>query len=113
MTGPDLSPTRLVDWVCSVWKSESSNSAAVWRSNRNLGTERFCGPRCQWLRALLNNAFADSVEDELRNAVEIELLQDVAAMRLYGMRTETENSGDLLVGLALRDQLEDLALAGS
>src|SRR3982074_486408 len=112
MTGPDLSPTKPGDWVCSVWKNESGNWAGVWRSNRSLDTEPFCGRRFRWLAALLNNAFADSVEDELRNAVEIELSQNVAAMRLHGMGTETENRGDLLVGLALGDQLQDLALAG-
>jgi len=43
--------------------------------------------------------------------VEVELLQNVPAMGLDRMGTQAENRGDLFVGLALRNQLQDLALA--
>ena len=53
----------------------------------------------------------DGVLHEVGDLVQVQLVHDVAAMRLYGLAAEAEQFGDVLVGVALGDELEDFALA--
>src|SRR6266446_1320958 len=60
---------------------------------------------------LLHDPFTDGEADDLGGVVEVELLHDVLAVTLDGVDAEREDAGDLFVGLALGDELQDLALA--
>lgn len=55
---------------------------------------------------------ADCVAGELHSVVHVELLEDVRAMALDGLDADHQRVGDLLVAVALGDQLDDLLLAG-
>src|SRR5262245_32132783 len=59
----------------------------------------------------LDEPLPEGVADEPGGVVNVELRHDVSAMRLGGLHTDVEQLSDLLRGLALGDQLEDLALA--
>ena len=54
---------------------------------------------------------ADGVPDELGHVVGVELPHDVGAVALDGLSAQIEEVGDPLVGVAARDQPEDLPLA--
>ena len=54
---------------------------------------------------------ADSVADNIRREVEVELAHQVGAVRLGGLDADAEHFGDPLGGLALGNKLDDLALA--
>src|SRR5665811_1248091 len=53
----------------------------------------------------------DGVLHEVGDLVQVQLVHDVAAVLLYGLAAETEHLGDVLIGVALGDELKDLALA--
>src|SRR5450759_4451616 len=53
----------------------------------------------------------DGVLHEVGDLVQIQLVHDVAAVRLYGLAAEAEQPGDVLVGVALGDEIGDLALS--
>ena len=52
-----------------------------------------------------NDALAYSIENELRNAVDIELPEDVAAVRFDGGQTDIQQVCDFLIGAPLGNQL--------
>src|ERR1035437_791537 len=54
---------------------------------------------------------ADGAEDQLGNAVQVQLFHDAPAMGFHGVQTEAEAVGDFLVAVALGEELVDLALA--
>jgi hypothetical protein len=58
-----------------------------------------------------NDAVPNGTKHELGRVVQIELLQDVRAVRLHGGWTHAQHLRDLLVAVALRDQLKDLAFS--
>ena len=60
---------------------------------------------------LLNDPFPDGVENQLRHAVKIQLLENVAAVRIHRVDAQMKEVGDFLVGPAFRKQLQDLAFA--
>ena len=82
------------------------------RSAPGKGAALSCRPY-RWRWALLNNPFPDSVENQFRHPVKVQLLEDVAAMRIHGIDTQMKEVGDFLIGPAFRHQLQDLAFAGS
>src|SRR5262249_50799142 len=53
----------------------------------------------------------DGVFDELSAAVQVELVHDVSAVGVNGLGANREPFGDLVVGVAFGDELQDLALA--
>src|SRR5438552_9510766 len=59
----------------------------------------------------VNDPHAQREVCDLRRVVEVELLHGVLAVALDGVEAHREEIGDLLVGLALGDELEHLALA--
>src|SRR5260370_12527498 len=63
------------------------------------------GPRSR------NHSLPHRIQDKLRHAVQVQLLQDVPAMRLYGVQTQVENRSHFFIRLALRQQLQNLPLA--
>src|SRR3954449_5810246 len=70
------------------------------------------GARSSWSRRLrLDEAAADRVAHELHAVAHPELAQQVAAVGLDGLLAEVQDLADLLVGVRLGDQLEDLLLA--
>src|ERR1700739_1684491 len=62
-------------------------------------------------RALVDDSFADGVQNEFGSAVETQLFKNVAAVRLYGVRTDEESGRDLFVGFSFSQQLKNLPLA--
>src|SRR5262249_16581443 len=50
--------------------------------------------------------------DQVRQALRLQLLDNVGAVQLDGSKADAELAGDDLVGLARGDQLKDLAFAG-
>src|SRR5581483_6034034 len=58
-----------------------------------------------------DDALTHRIQNQFRRAVQIQLLQYVRAMRVYGIGTDIQNIGDFLIRFALGDQLQDLALA--
>src|SRR3979411_1237019 len=92
---------------CSEWKNGSSSWLGAWRSNRNPVVEHSCAPRCPWLPELLNNPLSNRGKNQFRHAVQMQLLQNIAAMRLDRMRTDTEHGSHFLVGLAVATQLKN------
>src|SRR5213076_2843230 len=74
-------------------------------------------PRSPRLRGALealsggDDAVADGVADEVDYGVQAEFGHQVHAVRLDRLETDAESGGDFLVGLALREQLQDLAFA--
>jgi hypothetical protein len=53
-------------------------------------------PAKEQTRALVDDSFADGVQNEFGSAVETQLFKDVAAVRLYGVRTDEESGRDLV-----------------
>ena len=51
--------------------------------------------------------------DELGERMQIELEHDVGTMSFGGVDADAKKGGDLFVGLAFGEELEDFALAGS
>ena len=62
-------------------------------------------------KLLDNDALADGVEDDFGGVVQIELLHQVRAMRLYGREAQLQDRRDFLVRAPLGEQLEDFLLA--
>src|SRR5215468_4978628 len=62
-------------------------------------------PCCSWL----DDAIAYSVANECRGRREVELAHDGSAVRLNGLEADVQEIGDLLVGVALGDELHDTA----
>src|SRR3972149_11036889 len=62
------------------------------------------------LARLAQQADPNRVMHQRRAAVEVELVDDVAAVRLHGVDAERQTVGYLLVGVAGADQRQDLAL---
>src|SRR2546427_3518428 len=58
----------------------------------------------------LDQATADRIADEASGAVDVGFPHDPGPVRLGGLEADPLELGDLFRGLALRDQLEDLAL---
>ena len=58
-----------------------------------------------------DHALAHGVEDQFRNAVEVELLQEIAAVGFDGVHAETEGLGDVFVALTFGDELKHLPFA--
>src|SRR3989454_3396717 len=58
----------------------------------------------------LDQATADRIPDEASGAVDVGFPHDPGPVRLGGLEADPLELGDLFRGLALRDQLEDLAL---
>ena len=63
------------------------------------------------LDTAFNNSLADGVAGEGGGVVDIEFTHEVGAVLFDGLDADTEYSGAFLIGLALRDQLQDLGLA--
>src|SRR6266849_1967248 len=61
--------------------------------------------------ALVDDRFAKRNRNRLRPSVRLELGEDVADMALHGLLTDEELRSDVLIGHAVREQLEDLPLA--
>src|SRR3990172_5518673 len=59
-----------------------------------------------------DDSLADSVKNQLCGAVQVQLLQDVAAVGFHGVNTQIQQDGYLLVTLAFRQKLQNLPLAG-
>lgn len=62
--------------------------------------------------ALVDETVAHGEADEFTDGVQIEFLHDATAVGFDGVDAEIEGGGDLLVGFAFGDHLEDFALAG-
>src|SRR5215217_1544784 len=62
-------------------------------------------------RLWLDEAAADGVARQLDAVAHAELLEDVRAVTLDGLLADEQQVGDLLVGVGLGDQLDDLLLA--
>src|SRR5437773_6108198 len=60
-----------------------------------------------------DDSLANGIKNQLRRTMQIQLLQNIAAVRLHRMQTKVEHSRDALVRLAFRQQLQHLPLAGS
>src|SRR5262245_38823103 len=60
---------------------------------------------------LTDDAASNRVQHDLSSAVYVELLHDSRPMSFDGTRADEQQRRDVLVRLALRDQLEDLAFA--
>src|SRR5674476_974074 len=58
-----------------------------------------------------NDPLTDCVEDQFRNAVEVEFLQDVSPMSFHRGQADIEEARDFLVGSAFGNQLQNFALA--
>ena len=58
-----------------------------------------------------DDAPADGEENEFGNAAQIELFHDVGAMGFDGVDAEIQKVGDVFVGFAFGDELEDFAFA--
>jgi len=61
--------------------------------------------------ASAHNPLPYGVKHQFRNAVDVQLLQDVAPMRLNGVQAEVEHIRHFLVAPAFADQLQNLPLA--
>ena len=59
----------------------------------------------------LGDLVADGVADDVGGGVEVELAHQVGAVRIGGLDADAEHLGNFLGGLALGDELDDLALA--
>jgi hypothetical protein len=68
-------------------------------------------PAKEQTRALVDDSFADGVQNEFGSAVETQLFKDVAAVCLHGVRTDEESGRALFVGFSFRQQLKNLPLA--
>jgi hypothetical protein len=53
-------------------------------------------PAKEQTRALVDDSFADGIQNEFGSAVETQLFKDVAAVRLYGVRTDEKSGRDLV-----------------
>jgi hypothetical protein len=61
----------------------------------------------------LHDVIAHGVQHELGSRSQIELVHHRSAVGFYGLDADVEHVGDLLVDLALGDELDDLAFASS
>ena len=59
------------------------------------------------LKSWLHDLIAYRVSNELGGRGEVELAHDGSAMRFNGLETDFQETGDLLVGVALGDELND------
>ena len=71
-------------------------------------TDSFARPSDIPTPALHYDPLADRVQDYLRNAVQIQLLQNVGAVRVHGVQAEVQRVGDLLVGFAVGNMPKNL-----
>src|SRR5207247_2803814 len=67
------------------------------------------GPEMAVPRSGLDDAAADGVAHQSGRLVDAELRHDARPVRLGSLDADSEKGGDLLRGLPLRDQLQDLA----
>jgi site-specific recombinase XerD len=82
--------------------------------SRRWKAERY--ERSSWARrfrasASRDNALAHRIKNEFQNAVNIEFLQDMGAMRLHRGQADVQQVSNFLVGAPLGDDLQNLALA--
>src|SRR3990172_5978372 len=88
-----------------------NSSGHSWRCPRKVGGRLAVASR--YGRGVeADEALAQGVADEVGAVLGVELGHDVGAVRLDGLDADVELLGDLLVGGALGDELEHLALAG-
>src|ERR1700687_929187 len=80
------------------------------KSVRNLCYRFVCGTRGR-RHIDLNDVVLHRVDDDIANRVKSQFTHDVAAMSFRGLRAEIEDRGDFLGALALRQELNHLALA--
>src|ERR1035441_8783543 len=59
---------------------------------------------------LIHQPIAHRKSHQLINTVQVQLLHDASAVGVHRVDTEVEDYGDLLVGLAFGQHLEDFAL---
>jgi len=80
-------PTLHAVWECWEWKRGCGNWEDSSRSNLFQVEALFFVSRFpfQSRLPLADDAFSDGVKNQLGNAVKIELLQDVSAMRVHGV----------------------------
>ena len=62
---------------------------------------------------LLNDPLSDGIKGPPRQAVQVKLLKNVAAMRIHGIDVEVKDVRHLLVGPTLRQKLQDFPLTWS
>ncbi len=62
--------------------------------------------------ALLQQPLAHSIRTGLGPVLQMELLQDVAQVDFHSVLGDEKRRGDLAIGIALGDELEDICLAG-
>ena len=58
-----------------------------------------------------DDASADGEENEFGDAAQIEFFHDVGAMSFDGVDAEIQEVGDIFIGFAFGDELEDFAFA--
>ena len=63
-------------------------------------------------RLWLDQATTDRVAGEVRDASHLKLRKDVRAVVIHGLAADHQIRGDLVAGVALRDQLDDLNSRG-
>ena len=63
------------------------------------------------VKELVDDAFADGVEDELGGSVEAEFFKDVGAVSFDRVGRDIEVGSDFLVGFAFREKLQNFALS--
>ena len=61
----------------------------------------------------MDDFVADGVHDEVGEGAEVEFEHDVGTMNFGGVDADIEDRGDLLIGFAFGDELEDFAFARS
>src|ERR1017187_3520352 len=99
----------LADWE---WKSGSDNLEGISRSGPRREKVRCSESRYRYkqpFQQLLNNPFADRVENQFGNPMKIQLLEYVAAVRIHCVNTYLKEIGYFLVGSAFRNELQDLS----
>src|ERR1041385_7351076 len=64
------------------------------------------------IRSRLHDAFGDGVAGQAGGIMDVELVYHLLAMFLDRLDADVQFSGNLLIGLALRDELQNFRLAG-
>src|SRR5262245_57152269 len=59
----------------------------------------------------VDDALSHRIEDQFREAVKVQLALKIPAMGLDGIKAQVERAGDVFVGPALDQQLQDLSFA--
>src|SRR6516165_5343631 len=62
-------------------------------------------------QSLTDDPFPYRVQDQLSGIVQVEFLENVAAVGLDGIGADVEDGGYFFVGLSFRDQLKNFALS--